>query len=409
MSENFILNILPIRFIPFDLGTPIKRNDELIRHYVSQHRHLRLANPSRVEQLITPDIICQFQAWPHPHRHEVKMVFNLFADGYGIVTLFDERIIFERGNDLHLLWKLQRDIHESLFNFSHELHSPVLEEHLGELRIIGRKIANHNRIPMRVSASKNWETNGLRYINTVLFIQDNEPVRNDVGTNNEIVRQFLGSSFLSNTYPEERRGYCRIAAWESTIIIGNYSDDDFAKQLHLQRKLERARFFIYTLRRDAELVISLISKQNFFSNSDGALAHDFHLQTRIKVSELKEIGVHRLLGSEYYDLFQPLLKANRIFEEIDKLEELLQLIEEHLLVHITRLDANFQRATTLTLLAIAAIQVIDIANQQVSFIGSILFLLTALAVVIWIILYIFQLYTRRGQLKILSQRKINVK
>ncbi|WP_314025088.1 hypothetical protein [Filifactor alocis] len=152
--------IIPIRFIPFDIGCAINANlSESIKNTLNQtHKCNEILQDDDVMRLLSISSIHLIFAF----HIDDKIDLYVFDFGIGVCTVKDDVFAIEQENYAHKYCDLRKKVHEEYLK-SRNANSIKIREIANTLRSLASESVNR----LRYSANDKWENGGLSYVMTV--------------------------------------------------------------------------------------------------------------------------------------------------------------------------------------------------------------------------------------------------
>lgn len=158
MEENYIEKILPVRYIPFDIG--IELNDPLWHEMNDALGKIYRKKPiSLEEQTLFTNCAGAF------NLNDSLKVY-LFKEGIGVFSFIDEPYIINKDPYFAVGYcRSRRERHKNILLFQHKFSS-IIKEFMDCIRQAVKTSAKSRRM----SSGSDWEHSGLSYVMTVSYL-----------------------------------------------------------------------------------------------------------------------------------------------------------------------------------------------------------------------------------------------
>lgn len=153
--------IRPYRYIPFDIGLPIREQElEWIRAYL-ESQNAALDSIPILQKSISDDIVLKATV-------SDDICLYIYAYGVGVFTIRDDPYQITGERFAVEYCRERKQAHHSILKFQHRF-SPILRGLIEGIRRVVRKSGKKARV--RKTANEQWENQGISYVMTVSFIQ----------------------------------------------------------------------------------------------------------------------------------------------------------------------------------------------------------------------------------------------
>lgn len=393
VNSEKIIEIRPVRFIPFDLGAAFDNQCRtLIHQYLDSHKRIILCEQSEKEKTLVSEKTIKFVVDADPGR---RLVFDCFNDGYGMITLFDTPVSYElEAFSSQSFLQNRRTIHGLLLNFQHPV-SGLIKHHLEGLRAI---LIKHSG-KLRISASEGWQYHSLAYVMSIHFVEYKDGIKSktDNAITVKLMREnvnflyklililepsFTGlidtptiepdeasflqpiseqSSLIDTTFftdylqknIEMLTNYNSFASWENVLILGPINPNIIKDYVYLEKKLQHMWFMTYCLN---DILDSYLNGKNF----DADEVRNLRLETKLTIQRFEQM-TDASLGYRYLKIIEALIVSSRLEKQIDQLELHLDLIREGIEFRVAKRQYTYQRTIELLLFLLTFLQAVGVA------------------------------------------------
>lgn len=379
---NDIVSIEPVRFIPFDIGTKLNKEDiEKIKIYIDERYQLCTLDKRHRAILSSIDCIAA--------QINERLSLYIFYTGIGLFVLKDE--IENYKNDILLAseylnnWK---NNHLDILSWKHPYSFETKDIVVGL-----REIVQFDNRKARPSSAPDWEHQGLSYVMSIIFIRPSNKVnmlsfdclpeclqkgiplilnpslinisdslllsQEKQMNNNEIEEILFDIRDIPEDH-EQKRNIMAFMSWASVIIIGNVSDLDLKEWELLEVNLQYHWFYIYCLEQ------ALPDTQEDLKNLNFTVEDALNLKIEAaKMTEDVQFINDSSVPHRFRKLIKGLIQSSEIMELLRRYIKKLEFWEGILL---TRQETYRKMLTPTTEVLIFAVAYLQIAPDLYKFI-----------------------------------------
>lgn len=164
MEKQKKYRILPMRFIPFDLGLHFDSGTkEALTKYLESN--YKIIEPPKLLKRISKDVVSKFSIL-------AGLNLYIFSYGVGVFVLQDEECEYKNQYAFKYCEK-RKETHRKILEFKYGEISELIQKTIKELRFQVASYGN-NKKRIRASANDCWENGGLSYVMTVSYVVEDD-------------------------------------------------------------------------------------------------------------------------------------------------------------------------------------------------------------------------------------------